>query len=278
MMNQREKRIGIYMDTIAISNIGSYQTKKGTEVKIPVNIGKSELYDTEIKIDFHSLPNYNTQVKVINEDSFIAAEKLINEGLKCAVLNMASWVMPGGGALKGSSAQEESLFRRSNLFQSLYRFKTPLAKEYGLKPKEKQYPLDVNYGGVYSEAITVFKGTEANNCPLLEKPFQVDVVSVAAYKNPILENGELPKEVREITINKIKTILNICLINGNDSVVLGAFGCGAYHNPPREIAKLFKEVINSTDYKNKFKEIVFAIIDDKNSNGNFESFRRIFEV
>ncbi len=264
------------MDTIAISNIGSYQTGKG-EVNLPKSIGKSILYDSEIKIDFKSLPKYNTTIEVHNNDSFKEAEKLVKEGLKCAVLNMASWIMPGGGVLHGSQAQEESLFRRSNLYRSLYRFKTPLAKEYGLKPKEKQYPLNMNYGGIYSEDITVFKGTEREGCKLLEEPFQVNVVSVAAYKNPLLENGKLTTEVRNITANKIRTILNICLINGNDAVVLGAFGCGAYHNPPREMAELFKEIIQTDEYKDKFKKISFAIIDDGNSNGNYQAFKTTFE-
>lgn len=43
-----------------------------------------------------------------------------------------------------------------------------------------------------------------------------------------------------ITINKIKTIFDIAYKNQNDAIVLSAFGCGAFCNPPGHIAELFK--------------------------------------
>lgn len=40
-------------------------------------------------------------------------------------------------------------------------------------------------------------------------------------------------------------MLRIARSNGHDSIVLSAFGCGAFRNPPREIAGIFQEVIAS---------------------------------
>jgi len=62
-----------------------------------------------------------------------------------------------------------------------------------------------------------------------------------------------------ITKNKIRTIFRIALENGNDSLVLGAFGCGAFRNPPVQIARLFHDIINENEFNNRFKKIVFAI-------------------
>ena len=83
--------------------------------------------------------------------------------------------------------------------------------------------------------------------------------------------------------NKIRTILRIGLKHGHDALVLGALGCGAFHNPPRHIAKLFHEVIYENEFANKFKLIVFAILDDHNSHkshnrdGNFLPFKEEFK-
>ena len=60
-------------------------------------------------------------------------------------------------------------------------------------------------------------------------------------------------------------------------------GCGAFKNPPRHIAQLFKEAI-STKYSKSFKYIIFAIINDHNAKknhnpiGNIQPFAEVFEV
>jgi uncharacterized protein (TIGR02452 family) len=100
-------------------------------------------------------------------------------------------------------------------------------------------------------------------------------------KNPTLVNGKLQPWVIDTTKSKIRQILDIALENGHDSVVLSAFGCGAYHTPPTEMAKLFKEVLENKKYKGAFKVIHFAIINLKSTNGshnpqgNFQPFKDI---
>ena len=82
------------------------------------------------------------------------------------------------------------------------------------------------------------------------------------------------KRDAEITKNKMRTILRIGLLHGHDSIVLGAFGCGAFRNPPRSIARLFHEIINEAEFKNKYRLIAFAILEDHNSprGGNLQPF------
>ena len=100
-------------------------------------------------------------------------------------------------------------------------------------------------------------------------------------KNPTLVNGKLQPWVIDTTKSKIRQILDIALENGHDSVVLSAFGCGAYKTPPTEMAKLFKEVLGNKKYKGAFKVIHFAIINLKSTNGshnpqgNFQPFKDI---
>ena len=82
--------------------------------------------------------------------------------------------------------------------------------------------------------------------------------------------------------NKIRTILRIGLANRHDSLVLGALGCGAFRNPPRHVARLFHEVFQEQEFRNKYRRIVFAILEDHNSRrrhnpeGNYLPFKEEF--
>ena len=83
--------------------------------------------------------------------------------------------------------------------------------------------------------------------------------------------------------NKIRTIFRLGIANGHDSLVLGALGCGAFRNPPRHVARLFHEVMLEEEFKNKYRHIVFAILEDHNSrrshnpDGNLIPFKEEFE-
>ena len=66
--------------------------------------------------------------------------------------------------------------------------------------------------------------------------------------------------------------------------MLSAFGCGAFRNPPKHMAILFKEVFNENEFRNQFKLVVFALLDDHNSwkehnpEGNILPFHKEFET
>ena len=80
----------------------------------------------------------------------------------------------------------------------------------------------------------------------------------------------------------MRTIFRIGLLHHHDSLVLGALGCGAFRNPPAHIARLFHAVMEEEEFKNKYKLLVFAILDDHNArlkhnpDGNFLPFVREF--
>lgn len=243
-------------------------------------------YDSPSKLSATEI-SYNTQFEVVNDDCLVVIKSLNEAGYNPCVLNMASRQNPGGGVLKGSGAQEENLFRRSNLYVSMYQF-AKYAQKYGFEKNKYQYPLNRNTGGIYSPGITVFRSTEAEGYELLKQPYIVSVVSVAAINAPdtVIENGELriANHHEEPTKEKIRTILRIAGLNGHDSLVLSAFGCGAYRNPPKHVAELFKVVFDEAEFKNRFRQVTFAIIDDYNAgkehnqDGNYLPFKRVFEM
>jgi uncharacterized protein (TIGR02452 family) len=282
----KEERIKIYRQTMDILKKNEYVAPSGKHISfegLNKPLLETKFYSTKVKNDYDSLQKYNTIIEVVDMDCLYNAKLLIDEGLHPAVLNMASFSTPGGGVEKGSAAQEESIFRRSNIALSLYQFHS-IGENYGLRQREERYPLDYNYGGIYTPGVTVFRKSEKDNCELLEAPFIVDVVSVSAVKKPALIDGKIAPWVCDVIMNKIRQILDIAIANGNDSVVLGAFGCGAYGTPPKEMAELFKKVLSNDRYKSAFKLVSFAIIDDKNSykehnpEGNLKPFKDVFET
>jgi uncharacterized protein (TIGR02452 family) len=56
---------------------------------------------------------------VINDDCAIVYKNLVSKVYRPVILNMVNANNPGGGYRRGDGAQEETLFRRSNYYQSL---------------------------------------------------------------------------------------------------------------------------------------------------------------
>ena len=279
----REERKEIFEGTIKYVQQNGYNTEQ-EYVSIDNNCIVSEYFNKPDKLSQTS--RCNTKFSVINADCLETAEILLNSGFNPCVLNLASRQNPGGGVLKGSGAQEENLFRRTNLFISLYQYAS-YANEYGIKKSEFSYPLDRNTGGIYTENATVFRSSEKNGYCLLNKPFKMSFVTVAALSHPGLTKKNnlyyLIDELIEPTKEKIRTILRITGKYNHDSLVLGAFGCGAFANPPNHIAKLFKEVFFENEFLGVFKYIVFSIFEDRNSGlehnpyGNVLPFFEVFD-
>jgi uncharacterized protein (TIGR02452 family) len=279
----KEERIEIFRNTVRLVKAKGYYLRDITVAFDDMDVMKNntKFYAKKVNIEHNLLPKYDTKVSVMDNDCLDVAQALVKLGMKPAVLNMASFHTPGGGVEKGSAAQEESIFRRTNIFMSLYQFHE-VGTNYHIEQREERYPLEMHYGGIYTPNVTVFRKSESENCRIMSDPFKVDVITLPAVRKPAVdENGDVADWVKEILTGKIKQILDIALENGNDSIVLSAFGCGAYGTPPKVVAKLFHDVIYSDEYKNLFKEIVFAIINLPSTNGthnpegNFKPFKEM---
>lgn len=277
----KEERVDIYRHTIDMVRHGKYKDGNGNDHEFyreDEMLKGTKFYSRAARVDHNTLAKCaNPTVEVIDMDCLYAAKELSSQGMRPAVLNMASFHTPGGGVERGSAAQEESIFRRTDIFRSLYQFHS-IGENYGIKQLEERYPLEMHYGAIYTPNVMVFKASENDGCKLLEDPFFVDVITIPAVRKPELDNGKLPAWVVDVLKIKIRQMFDIALENGNDSLVLSAFGCGAYGTPPKEMARLFHEVIESKKYKGVFKKIVFAIINlpstngDHNPEGNFKPF------
>lgn len=221
--------------------------------------------------DIESIAQLNpiTKIEVVNQDCVETAEELGQEGYLPCLLNFASAKQPGGGVLTGSTSQEEELCRRSDLFLSLVGYSSR-ARDFDVMPKDQIYGT---YTGwiIYSPYVTFFKDCNYENV----YDFQCDVISCAALNRncPEPKNG-WEKETKR----RMRNILRIAYKNGRNALVLGAWGCGVFKNPPEEIAKWWHEILLETEFYNRFKKIVFAVLNDKNSvSNNYKVFKKEFE-
>ena len=77
-----------------------------------------------------------------------------------------------------------------------------------------------------------------------------------------------------IFYNRIEIILSTAVSYGVETIILGAWGCGAFKNPPEIVAKAFKKVIEN-NYIHTLKNIVFAI--KGSHNNNLEVFKSVLQ-
>ncbi|CAF1495617.1 unnamed protein product [Adineta steineri] len=226
-----------------------------------------------------------TAVRVINADCLHVYADLTAQRYRPVLLNMANAQTPGGGYRRGAEAQEENIFRRSNYFLGLdsaldserrceyFRY-SDQGEQQRVSP-HSLYPMST-FGALYTQDITVFRDSEDDGYAFLNEPVHnVCTIAMAAYQNPPLKQGNhLPSEYAANTRKKIENIFAIAQHQKHDCLVLSALGCGAFKNPPEDIARLFKTVI--LQYAGVFHSIIFAIIGEQNSsNDNFASFHNL---
>jgi uncharacterized protein (TIGR02452 family) len=202
-------------------------------------------------------------IHILQTDTISAARELhlLAPNAKVAILNMASPLRPGGGVLTGATSQEEFLCTRSTLLPSL---------------KDEFYRLP-ELGAVWTPDCLVFRDVEGNNLSKADR-FYVGVVTASMLRFPELKGGKNgPKSTwaneqdLELVLEKMRVVMRAVSSKGIQWVVLGAWGCGAYGNPVKEIARAWRIVLlgNKRGRKEEWKgveQVVFAITDRHMAN------------
>lgn len=230
--------------------------------------GVTSMYSPDARLHRYSVEqvaSYQTVFEVTGEDSLDAARRLISESssdLRPLVLNMAnaSWV--GGGFLRGSAGQEEELCRRSTLFCELA----------AIRPWP--YPMAA-HGTILTTDVIVFRGS-GPLYPVLKEPFNVTIATAAAPQRPDVSTDEGAAAYAELMTAKIDALLHACHAAAHRELVLSAWGCGAFRNPPSEVARLFREAFGRPPFATAFKRVVFAVLDRWGTEQNRPEFERAF--
>jgi len=211
------------------------------------------------------------EVEVIESTAFQCARDAMKTAKKIAVLNFANPHEPGGGVLRGVMAQEECLCRCSDLYNVL-------AQPYFQKHYYQYHYHNCDYCFsdrlIYSPNVTVIKSDD--QIPqILDKPFSVDVITCAApYLFEYVE--ETDEELLLVYKSRIRNILEVAMSHEVDFLILGAFGCGAFHNNPVLMAKAFSDLLIHEKYAKYFERVIFAIKRKDAFCNNLSSFEKAF--
>jgi len=224
-----------------------------------------------------------TQVLVSGKRSFEAAAGY--RGKKVCVHNFASATNPGGGVIHGATAQEECLCRISTLYPNLKERKM-WDCFYG--PHRAMHNPIYNDDCIYTPGIVVFQEDCAEPTLLAEEDwYQVDVITCAAPNlrempsnrmNPSAGSERVMlsnEELFALHLKRGRRILNIAKANGAEVVILGAFGCGAFRNPPEVVAEAYAKLMKEFD--GAFETVEFAVYCNPVDMTNYEVFRRTME-
>jgi len=267
MNRAQQQRRKIFQDTLRVTKgVGTYkQSELYSNEELPE-------FDEMQGMSYYNLEQHKVVIEVVNQDTLVGVLQLAKQGLTPMVLNLASDFKAGGGVRSGSGAQEEELFRRTN---------------YDNCSNQKFYPLKEDDQFVVTENVYIVK--DEDNVLISSKDWQAfTFLAMPGIRKPVREcaydendepindaNGKpvftyRDDEDMETMRKKIDLIFRYAVLEEFDSLVLGALGCGAFGNPPEDVANLFSEAIEK--YGGAFKKIRFAVLS-RDTQLNFQIFK-----
>lgn len=261
-MDVKLQRVEIFEDTMKW-----IESDSRLKEAVKNTLSKTKLYKAQ---EMPKIPGLDgkrdMKITVTKERSFEAAMNFKALDRKVAVLNFASATNPGGGVTRGSNAQEEVLCRCSTLYPCLNT--SYLWKNYYIFHRNRHDTL-YSDACIYKPGIKIIK-TDTVIPERMAEWYEVDVISCAA-PNLRLKNEITGKELLELHKRRARKILQVAIANSADCLVLGAFGCGAFQNPPATVARAYKEVLS--EYKGYLDEVCFAVYCSPRDTTNYDIFR-----
>lgn len=212
-----------------------------------------------------------------------AAMPYARAGKKTCILNFASSVSPGGGVLTGEQAQEESISRVSTLYFALSDPETA--------GKFYDYHWDLIRNGrmdrrnrndiVYTPGVVAVRD-DANQEAMLAQNhwYEMDVVTCAApdlrQLGDTAQFTPTTEELQELHETRWSCILAAAAKHQADVLILGAFGCGVFANPPELVVAAFNNVLPK--FRNYFETIEFAVYSHSKESTNYSAFAKITDI
>jgi len=277
-MDSRQLRMEIFEGTRSLC-----QRNERLKGSVEKSSREQTIYWEGEKIDLGN-PRFSSTLNLMvsKEKTVEAARKYAKADKKVCILNFASSVSPGGGVVNGSQAQEESICRVSTLYFALSDKNT--AGKFYDKHWELIHQGQFNRRNtddiIYTPGVTVVRDDSNDEVELPENEwYQIDVITCAApdIRSVGDETEYNPGEnglYREF-VKRWKCILSAGAKHKADVLILGAFGCGVFANPPKLVAEAFCEAVKG--FEKYFETIEFAIYSSRENNENYQAFKDIIK-
>ena len=258
---KKSTRASIAKDTLKILKQGYYTNPQGKQVSIKkaqssaeqkTKVYRAEELEELIKQPIADSSHFETIFEVVNSTTLNCVRALNEKGAtEILCLNFASARNPGGGFLKGSEAQEESIARATGLYNCQLK-----AKPYYDKNRAFESCLYSDYM-IYSPRVPLFRNEKGE---FMDDYIPVSIITAPAPNAGVIRRQERKnvQHIKPTLIRRIDMVLAIAKQYQHDTLVLGAWGCGVFGNDPEQVAELFMEALQNK-YKNQFKKVVFAI-------------------
>ena len=278
-MPNRQERIAIFEGTRALCE-SSDQLQKA----IPASRAGQRIYWEGDVIEYGS-PRFTKPAEMIlsPKKTVEAAMPYARKGKRTCILNFASSVAPGGGVLTGEQAQEESICRVSTLYFALsdpetagkfYDYHWELIRAGKMNRRNRD---DI----IFTPGVVAVRD-DANGESLMEEAdwYSMDVITCAAPDvrqlgdqaqfSPALE------ELRSLHEIRWRCILAAAAKHEADVLILGAFGCGVFANPPELVVEAFNNVL--PEFRNHFETIEFGVYCRSKEDPNYQAFSEITDI
>lgn len=215
------------------------------------------------------------EVHFMGHDAIDTTTFLRNDkGLNPVLVVSCHPTLVGNGLSGFDKSLEEELFCRTNVL--------------GAFKASTSYDIP-EQGGIYLPLVSVFRPKiQTSGSLLLPEPKQMSVILASSLSRPkYVTNHEgggfrLARSAdAKLLRMKIEAILQQAVLQGHDSIVFSAFGCGFNGTPPECVARTFRDLLEGP-YHGCFEHVVFAIVEDEfsgrlhNPEGNWKPFRDAF--
>lgn len=214
-------------------------------------------YETEFLFEFDTTLNVCQK-----QDKYRFLQKS-DQKEKITVLNSASAKNPGGGFLKGSMAQEESIAIASGLYLCI--------KDSFMYQINRKNPVNglYNHCIIYSPNIPIFRDEDSE---LLQEFYEISFIGAPAVNTGEARKNNVPESDIYSTMHKrAEYMFKVAFANKTDVLILGSWGCGVFGGDINTLANIFSDLL-STKFKNAFKKIIFATTN----KDHVKVFKKIF--